>query len=127
MADKWIKIPDVIELRDLITRQPIGEKYPFFTWLTTIVLMDLRFSIDWKTNRSAMNISDAFFNKNANEWARISDNDYDLLKAATEEPQRYDAALKQTVKGYASPALFQQVGLYITAIQEAVSTDPTLK
>jgi hypothetical protein len=125
MADKFIQVPKAVQIKDLVTRVPTGEVYEFFNWLVTIPLMDLRFSMDWKTNRAACTISDAFFGKKEGTWVRVSDSDYDILKAAAEEPQRYDQNLKNTVKGYASPALFQHVMPFIKTVQDAVDTDPS--
>jgi hypothetical protein len=122
---KYINVPGPVMLKDLVTREVVpGSEYSFFRWLQEIVLMDVRFSIDWKANRTAVTVSDAFFNKKPGEWVGIESADYDLVKQAVEEPQRRDRATGQLVKGYEQPALFQQVVPFILQVQNAVDKLP---
>jgi hypothetical protein len=121
---KYIKVPNPVKLKDLVTREEVGVEYTFFRWLQEIVLMDIRFAVDWKTNRSAVRISDAFFNKGAGASVAVEEADFDLLKASSEEPQRRDRATGQMVKGYEQPALFQQVIPFVEAVQAASDRVP---
>lgn len=121
---RWIKVPTSIKLRDMVSRKESGEIYPFFAWLQGVPLMDARFSVDWKTNRSAMIIADAFFDKKPGTWVRLSLSDYELLKEAVEEPTFIHVATRAIVKGYANPAIFQQIGPYIEAVQSAEDEMP---
>ena len=115
---KYIKVPPSIRFRNLITRKESDEEeFTFFRWIQGEVLSDTRFGANWKAGRSASQISDAFFDQSPGSWVELESADYDLLKAAAEEPQRYDMATRQPVKGY-NPMLLQQIGSYIQAIQD---------
>ena len=125
---KFIQIPASIRFRNLITRKEADEEeFTFFRYVQGELLNDVRFGANWKAGRSATQIADAFFEQPVGTWVELESADYDLLKAASEEPQRYDAQ-RQVVKGY-NPALLQQIGSYIQAIQDGdtnkkPSTDP---
>lgn len=116
---KYLIVPPDVRLRDLTTRQETGETYAFWRWLQEWVLMDLRFGVNWKAGRAANKIADAFFQKEPGTAVCLEDADYDLLKEATEEPQHLSRATGQVFKGYDQPALLQQVGVYIEAVQSA--------
>lgn len=116
---KYFIVPEDIKLIDLVTRQETEQTYTFFRWLQEWVLMDVRFGASWKTGRTATKISDAFFNQSAGAVIALEDSDYDLLKEAVEEPQHTSKFTGQVFKGYDQPALLQQVGSYIGAVQSA--------
>lgn len=118
---RFLIVPPDIALRDLLTRQETGQKYAFWTWIQDIVLMDARFGVSWKTGRTANKIADALFQKPAGTVVELEDADLDLLKEAAEEPQRFHRASGQVLRGYEQPALLQQVGPYIEAVQAAAT------
>ena len=114
---KYIQVPESVRFRNLITRSEAdAEEFSFWRFVQGECLSDTRFGANWKAGRSASQIADAFFEKKPGDWVELETSDYDLLKAAAEEPQRYDMATRQAVKGY-NPMLLQQVGPYIAAIQ----------
>jgi hypothetical protein len=116
---KFLIVPPDVTLRDLVTRKPTGEAYSFWRWFQEIVLMDQRFSVGWKTGRTAAKLSDLLFEKPAGAVVQIEDADWDLLKEAVEEPRRIHRASGQVFVGYEQPALLQQIIPYIEAIQAA--------
>lgn len=114
---KYICVPESITFRNLITRTSLeGEEYSFFRWIQGECLNDTRFGTNWKAGRSAAQIADAFFGAKAGDWVELETADYELLKEAAQEPMRYDPQTRQAIKGY-MPALLQQIGPYIAAVQ----------
>lgn len=123
---KFIKVPEDIKLKELVTRKETGDTYSFWKFIQQDLLTDYRFGLNWKNGRSAGQLSDAFFNAKAGEWVELETADYDLLKECADAPKYYDALSRKYIEGY-QPLLLQQVLPFIRAIQEALDKLPKEK
>lgn len=122
---KYIRKADPIMQRNPITKEVI-ENAPSIglkeLWDGTLT-HDKRVSVNYKSIRSAHNISDAFekpLKGKDSEWYRLADNDYDLLKQVAEEPNGLRADKEPGYPG----GVFTQIFPILASIMEAVSEEP---
>ena len=125
MSFKWIKKPTPVVQKNPITGEPAGDGKPVGLkelWEGTLV-HDKRVSANYKSIRSAHNVSDAFENPlkgRLHEWFKVADADYDLLKMVAEEPQ---GLRPDKEAGYPGGA-FVQVYSLVAAVMDATSDEP---